>query len=288
MILVLGWIFTFLILGLIVNGILFFLKMIKYRDTSRQKKILLINGVLLVACYLGMESFSSDDQNQIVTADSQSNTQISSTTESTSRKFDFRKYANSNSSTNGNNQNNDLNKGKLADQIKTELSSLSLSSDEMNDTLFAHNTILPDYTNYYQIYPYLGVNGLDSTDNSDFDNAWSNVNIYGIVRFSYVDDDWLFAKSIEIKTDDNKYSIDPDYNDWKRDNESGEVWEWYNAPLNSSTVDMYNDIANSSYTLIRLHGDTYYDDRYITEDEKSALKQILSVYNNYLELQTLI
>lgn len=38
MILVLGWILTFLILGLIVNGILFFLKMIKYRDTSRQKK----------------------------------------------------------------------------------------------------------------------------------------------------------------------------------------------------------------------------------------------------------
>ena len=47
---------------------------------------------------------------------------------------------------------------------------------------------------------------------------------------------------------------------------------------------MYNDIANSSDTLIRLHGDTYYDDRYITEDEKSALKQILSVSVSYTHL----
>lgn len=288
MIVFLGFALLLFTLGLIVNVILFFWKLFKSKDTSKQKKILLINGVLLIAGFIALNMVASATLDKKDTVASQSRTEISNDTESTNGGSSISNSIKNNTSGNDNSENNDLRKGTLADQIKTELSSLSLSSDEMNDTLFAHNTILPDYTNYYQIYPYLGVNGLDSTDNSDFDNAWSNVNIYGIVRFSYVDDDWLFAKSIEIKTDDNKYSIDPDYSDWKRDNDSGEVWEWYNAPLNSSTVDMYNDIANSSDTLIRLHGDTYYDDRYITEDEKAALKQILSVYNNYLELQTLL
>lgn len=180
-------------------------------------------------------------------------------------------------------------KGTLADEIKEELTQLEHGVDEMSDTLFAHNTFVPNVNNSYQLNPYLGVKGLyDASGISDFNLAWSKVHIYGFVRFSYTSDDWLFARYIEIKTDNNKYSIEPDYSDWNRDNSSGEIWEWYDAPLTPSTAEMYNDIASSSDTLVRLHGDTYHDDRYLTDDERSALKEILSIYNKYLDLNLLI
>lgn len=266
--------------ALIINLTILLFKRIRRNDTTRQKKIIVYNfalfsGAIIIGIIIPKESNTSSANNS---------TTISNTSESSEAAESSQKYIKSSSDI----EEENLKKGTLADEIKNELYELDLTEDEINDIIFAHNTFVPDTAQSYQINPYLGVSGLYEADMSDFDVAWNQVNIYGFVRFSYISNDWLFAKDIEIKTDNNKYSINPSYNDWERDNSSGSTWEWYDAPLSKSTVDMYNDMANSSQTLIRINGDTYYDDRYLTSEEISALKQILSIYNKYLELQALI
>ncbi|MDV7831619.1 hypothetical protein [Enterococcus faecium] len=275
---------VFAFFALIINLTILLFKRIRRNDTTRQKKIIVYNFALFSGAIIIVTIISMIIPKESNTSSANNSTTISNTSESSEAAELSQEYIKSSSDI----EEENLKKGTLADEIKNELYELDLTEDEMNDIIFAHNTFVPDTAQSYQINPYLGISGLYEADMSDFDVAWTQVNIYGFVRFSYISDDWLFAKDIEIKTDNNKYSINPSYNDWERDNSSDSTWEWYNAPLNEYTVDMYNDMANSSQTLIRINGDTYYDDRYLTSEEISALKQILSIYNKYLELQALI
>lgn len=275
-------------LGLLFNLIALLVKKIRKKDILRQKKILVYNFAIVGGAFAILAIFPPD---KTVTApENKSTASSSSTTASSSSTTNVESNSVSELDVKSSSdiEEENFQKGTLADSIKNELAELDLDKDDMNEILFAHNTFVPDTAQSYQINPYLGIDGLFDTDMSDFDSAWSQVHIYGFIRFSYIGNDWLFAKSIEIKTDNNKYTIDPAYSDWDRDNSAYEMWEWYDAPLNESTVSMYNDMAESSQTLIRINGKTYYDDRYLTSEEISALKQILSIYNNYLELQSLI
>ena len=268
-------------LGLLFNLIALLVKKIRKKDILRQKKILVYNFAIVGGALAILAIFPPDKT--VAAPENQSTASSSSTTN-----VESNSVADLDVKSSSDIEEKNFQKGTLADSIKNELAELDLDKDDMNDILFAHNTFVPDTAQSYQINPYLGIDGLFDTDMSDFDSAWSQVHIYGFIRFSYIGNDWLFAKSIEIKTDNNKYTIDPAYSDWDRDNSAYEMWEWYDAPLNESTVSMYNDMAESSQTLIRINGKTYYDDRYLTSEEISALKQILSIYNNYLELQSLI
>lgn len=268
-------------LGLLFNLIALLVKKIRKKDILRQKKILVYNFAIVGGAFAILAIFPPDKP--VAAPENKSMTSSSSTTN-----VESNSVSESDVKSSSDIEEENFQKGTLADSIKNELAELDLDKDDMNDILFAHNTFVPDTAQSYQINPYLGIDGLFDTDMSDFDSAWSQVHIYGFIKFSYIGNDWLFAKSIEIKTDNNKYTIDPAYSDWGRDNSAYETWEWYDAPLNESTVSMYNDMAESSQTLIRINGKTYYDDRYLTSEEISALKQILSIYNNYLELQSLI
>ncbi|MDT2546796.1 MULTISPECIES: hypothetical protein [Enterococcus] len=268
-------------LGLLFNLIALLVKKIRKKDILRQKKILVYNFAIVGGAFAILAIFPPDKP--VAAPENKSTASSSSTTN-----VESNSVSESDVKSSSDIEEENFQKGTLADSIKNELAELDLDKDDMNDILFAHNTFVPDTAQSYQINPYLGIDGLFDTDMSDFDSAWSQVHIYGFIKFSYIGNDWLFAKSIEIKTDNNKYTIDPAYSDWGRDNSAYETWEWYDAPLNESTVSMYNDMAESSQTLIRINGKTYYDDRYLTSEEISALKQILSIYNNYLELQSLI
>ena len=150
--------------------------------------------------------------------------------------------------------------------------------------MWFYTTYLENYTNRYQILPYISSSG-DALNPESYTSYITMPSLYGLVRYSYVtEDDWLFIDGdIMIKTDANRYDIPTEYSDWKRDNTAHELWEWSTVDLNDTS--MYLDMANSNSTIIRLQGKTYYDERELTPPEKDALKQIISICEKYEQLK---
>lgn len=176
---------------------------------------------------------------------------------------------------------------QLAQKIVSSLKNLPSERDEMEDDYtWYFNTYLENYTNRYQVYPYMTVYGNVNSVEELLANL-DEFNIYMKLRYSYTDDSWLFVEDIEVKSDNYQYTIDLAYDDWKRDAMRGGIAEWTTITVDSSNAAQVADLASSSKTLIRLYGDTYKDDRYMTAAEKSAIKQIYDVYIMAVELNRL-
>ena len=141
-------------------------------------------------------------------------------------------------------------------------------------TWYMHND-MPDYidTRSY-IIPYIGVQG---------ENVWI------CIRYNYTADNWVFWEKLSIVTDNEKYIKTVGAFDTVRDNDGGEVWEWYdeclyyNQELDSEELLMLKDIAESGETIIRFEGDEYYDDLYVTDTDKKIISDVLMLYSGLLK-----
>ncbi|MDK4461924.1 hypothetical protein ACFCV4_12450 [Enterococcus faecium] len=246
-----------------------FKKSLKYLKFSVLFWILLIILMMIVTPSLeSSESASVSQQN------SSQSTSMTSTSNSSVEKED----------TTVKDANNQEEKRSLANSIVANLTAMPSENDTMTDTVWFYNSYLENYTNRYQLYPYIST----SEDALNPDKYLSNVNlpsINGYMRVSYEGDDWLFVRGdIEIKTDNNKYTIPTNSSDWKRDNNS-RVWEWNNLRIESTSI--LKDIANSNQTIVRLNGRQYYDDRELSQPEKDAINQVVTVLDAYSKLKSL-
>ena len=97
------------------------------------------------------------------------------------------------------------------------------------------------------------------------------------LRIQYEGSDWLFIKSYFFNVDGFTYEITPDYGVIKTDNNT-RVWEWYNEAMTSAQVDLVQRIANSKSAVMRLNGTQYHKDVTITATQKSAIKNVLTVF----------
>lgn len=98
------------------------------------------------------------------------------------------------------------------------------------------------------------------------------------LRIRYSADEWLFVQSYTFKVDGKTFSVDPvGYDAVKRDNGSGEIWEWYTTSADAELELIKAIIASKSATL-RYHGRTYVKDHTITGEEKRALQVMLDAY----------
>lgn len=171
-------------------------------------------------------------------------------------------------------------KQEIEIELNEKLSNLPFAYDNMEEATYLYNSYLENYTNRYQFYPYLATSVDINNENFSY-----NSNLTLFLRVSYEGDDWLFVDSMTIKTDTQKYDLSWSLDN--RDNDGGRVWEWLSLKNKEINIEMLEDMMNSSSTTIRLRGSQYYDDRELTYNEKEALKQIISIYNLYLELQSL-
>lgn len=86
----------------------------------------------------------------------------------------------------------------------------------------------------------------------------------------YRGDDWLFVDSIIISIGKQRFTIDPEYSDFKRDNSAGRCWEWCDVkadPTNEA------DVAWKALSAVRDTRDvkvTYIGDKYRKDREVSA------------------
>lgn len=94
---------------------------------------------------------------------------------------------------------------------------------------------------------------------------------------SYAADDWLFIESYQFLVDGQRYQRILDYDEVERDNYTT-IWEWSNLLVKESDLEFLEAIANSQSTTMRYNGQSYYDEREITAQEKSAIKNVLAVY----------
>jgi len=93
------------------------------------------------------------------------------------------------------------------------------------------------------------------------------------LKIHYTSDDWLFIKRYYFVTDGKTSQLVP--GKVERDNGSGAIWEWSDAGVDSNVLEIINDIISSKEAKIRYDGTQYYDDRVITNREKTALKNVL-------------
>jgi hypothetical protein len=154
----------------------------------------------------------------------------------------------------------EVEKKKLAEATKK----MRKQYDEVQDVTWYYDKTTPSYADVNNFHLYIGKKGNGI--------PWLRLNI------QYSDEDWLFINQYVIKVDDQAYEITPKYGEVESDHGGGDIWEWYDTPVNNHTYKIIKAIISSNKTIIRSHGDQYYDDRVISDKEKTALQNVLDAY----------
>jgi len=148
-------------------------------------------------------------------------------------------------------------------EFKSALSKMRIVKDDVKNRNFYYDKSSPKYVNANGFHLYAGqVSGSDP---------------YLFLTIQYFGSDWLFIKSYFFNIDGKTYEITPDYGVIETDNDT-DVWEWYNEPATAENIEMIQKIIESKKTVLRQEGSKYYKDVTITQTQKSALKNVLTVY----------
>lgn len=148
-------------------------------------------------------------------------------------------------------------------EFKSALSKMRIKNDTVKNFKNYRDKSSPIYVN---------ANGFFLTVNQVKD---SNPGLYLEIR--YTGEDWLFIKSFFFNIDGDTYEITPGYGEIETDNDTT-VWEWYSSEASSENIEMIQKIINSKKTVMRLEGSQYHKDVTITQTQKTALKNVLTVY----------
>jgi hypothetical protein len=150
-----------------------------------------------------------------------------------------------------------------AAEFKSALSRMRIVKDDVRSLKFYYDQSSPRYVNANGFYLYAGQE--------------SKSDPYLYLEIQYFGSDWLFIKSYFFNIDGETYDITPNYGDINTDNDS-DVWEWYNQPATADNIEMIQKIIKSKKAVMRLEGSKYHKDVIISQAQKAALKNVLTVY----------
>jgi glycerol kinase len=137
--------------------------------------------------------------------------------------------------------------------------------DDMKNITWYYDKSSPQYINQNGFYSYIG--------------KMENSNPFLRLQINYAANDWLFIDSYIIKVDDEIYNItQSSYGEIKRDNGNGGIWEWLDRNVGISEYNMIRAVAYGKDVKIRFVGDDYYKDKTITEQQKTALRNVLDAF----------
>lgn len=157
---------------------------------------------------------------------------------------------------------------KAAAELKQALASMRIKKDKVTNQMWYYAKSTTNYIDVNSVHMYIGQN--------------EGQEPYLRFRIQYEGDDWIFIKKYTINVDGTIFTIEPDYGDVERDNDTN-VWEWYDVNPSSENLEMLKAISVSKKAIIRCEGDQYHDDRTITASEKTALKKVFTVYDALLK-----
>ena len=141
--------------------------------------------------------------------------------------------------------------------------------DAMRDITWYKNSASPKYDNTNTFYLYFGI-------------ADDQVLTPLRLKITYASDSWLFVKSVWGKADGKKIAIpqvSAPLSGWERDNGSGKIWEWSDAPIeDAQDIASLRQIALSKEVTLRFEGQQYYSDRTLSGAQLQAFRDMISAY----------
>jgi len=153
---------------------------------------------------------------------------------------------------------------KEKERLANATKKMNKKYDDVNEITWYRDKTSPAYVNYNGFYAYIG--------QSNGSKPWLRLAI------QYAADDWLFIESYTIKVDGKTYTISENsYGEIKTDNGGG-IWEWLDRQVGSSEYEIIKAVANGKDVKIRFVGKDYHKDKAITEQQKTALRNVLDAY----------
>jgi len=141
--------------------------------------------------------------------------------------------------------------------------------DAMRDITWYKNSASPKYNNTNTFYLYFGI--------SD-DQILTPLRL----KITYSNDSWLFVKNVWGKADGKKIiipQISAPFSGWERDNGSGKIWEWSDAPIEAAQdIASLRQLALSKEVTLRFEGKQYYSDQTLSGAQLQAVRDMISAY----------
>jgi hypothetical protein len=161
-------------------------------------------------------------------------------------------------------------------EYRSALSRMNMKTDAIQGITWVEPKSSPTYADVNGIWAYIGCTSSSSCKPGS----------QGILRLKiqYGGTDWLFITEyhFDIDGDNTTYDFNLDYSDVKRDNANGRVWEYYDSLAEPTTnLDYFNliqTLASSKNAVYRASGDQGSQDFVVTQSEKSALRDALTVW----------
>lgn len=100
------------------------------------------------------------------------------------------------------------------------------------------------------------------------------------VRIQYASDPWLNAKKYYFRIDTANYVLDVAREDITPKNINGNLWEYYDVESNGKINDIVKKIASANVVFIKYDGINYNKQRFITEEEKTAIKNMMARFED--------
>ncbi|MGN1348995.1 MAG: lipoprotein [Acutalibacteraceae bacterium] len=160
----------------------------------------------------------------------------------------------------------------LSKSYQSAVSRMDVENDEVQAMKFYSPKRMPYYINSRcSMLPYIGM-GSGSTNN------WI------MIRYNYAGDDWVFFRKATIAVDDQRYYQTFNYYDITHNHAGGMVGESIDIEATEEDIAMLRQIVSSKKTTVRFEGNDYYHDYVLTDSDKSAIKDVLIMYD-YLNLK---
>ena len=153
----------------------------------------------------------------------------------------------------------------LKSEYDSALLRMTKKNDEIRRVTYYIPSIMPVYMNSRcAVLPYLAEKGN---------------NFYMKLRYNYAGNDWVFFKKVIIDIDGSQQYRSFSYFSINRDNAGWMVGELIDVDVDAKDIDMLRKIATSNKTVVRFEGDNYYHDYELTANDKSAIKDVLIIYD---------
>ena len=140
----------------------------------------------------------------------------------------------------------------------------NVKKDEFESIEWVKPKSAPIYSNYNALYCYFAIN----------DNKPNNFRFV----LCYLDDDWLFIENAKFLIDGKVFDYYP--NEVKRDNDGGEIWEWWDQQVTYSDLPLLHAISECKSAKVKLNGSQYYKVVNITNKQKLNIKRSSDYYES--------
>lgn len=161
-----------------------------------------------------------------------------------------------------------LKQSAISNLYTAALSKLTLSKDEVENITWYDPASKPQYINAYCVsYLYIG--------QRQSGKPWLRW------RTIFVEDEWLFFDEVIFNVDGQIYGItDFERDEIFRDNNSKNIWEYFDINPGETHLDLVRAIIESKKTIIRFksNDDNKTYDYVVTRAEKDGFADILEVY----------